>query len=120
MKKKSRWTEEEEKAIKDSIKHWEKDIVAPLCEGRKIIEQGYSLVWEDTKKKVHCMDLHCPLCHMVGKNESRCSDGCPYYVHYDFSCDMTGDGHWAKFREKPNLKTAVGMVNALKKLLPTK
>lgn len=120
MKKKSRWTEEEEKAIKDSIKHWEKDIVAPLREGRKIIEQGHSLVWEDTKKKVHCMDLHCPLCQMMSKNESRCSDGCPYYVHYDFSCDIAKDGHWAKFREKPNLKTAVGMVNALKKLLPTK
>lgn len=95
------------KAIKDSIKHWEDDIVKPLKEGRKI-KHGSTLIWQDTQEPIPCFTSHCPLCHAVGFGCSLCP-----LVH----CGLPGYP-WYTFIHNPRLKTAQAMVDKLKSLLP--
>jgi hypothetical protein len=105
-------------AIKDSIKHWEVDILKPLREGKKI---GGSLIvrWlrKDGslgKKEVKCSTADCALCKLFYHPYTDC-DRCPLNIIDNDCCD-SGSSYLA-FRDNPNIKTAEAMINTLKSLL---
>lgn len=116
-----KWTKRERKAIGDSIKHWEKDIITHLREGDKIIlSTCHDRIWKNTGEEVRHLDADCPLCKLIGL-QSAC-DKCPYNKYYGYPCDRLGvvskeHGHWRKFNVDPCLRTAIGMQRALKRLL---
>lgn len=116
-----KWTKRERKAIEDSIEHWQHDIISRLRDGDKVlIDSCHDRVWKSTGREVEHMDSNCPLCRMVGL-ENSCVK-CPYAKYYWYACDQLeiaekGAGHWRKFNIDPCLKTALGMLNALKRLL---
>jgi hypothetical protein len=60
------------KAIKDSIKHWKKDILKPLLEGKEITEYLYHPRWKDSRRIVRCYGQHCPLCKYVKEDCKLC------------------------------------------------
>ena len=95
------------KAIEDSIKHWEEDIVKPLQEGRIILR---GLRWEDNYEEVKCKDDFCPLCNLYYVEElCDCTD-CPL-----ISCGAGST--WRRFGINPCLKTAQAMVYELRAIL---
>lgn len=97
------------RAIKASIRHWERDIVKPLEEGREIDKFLWGgLWWEKTTKQVPCTIDSCALCRIFFFND--CID-CPLE-----SCGENST--YEKFYENPCLKTARAMVRKLKSLLP--
>lgn len=100
-------------ALKKSIRHWEKDIIKPLREGRKIYIPNMS--WKDTGKKLKYRGEHCELCRVYGDD---CRN-CPYYLSYGHVCDFHGvnEGHWVKFSHNPSLRTAVAMKKSLERIL---
>jgi hypothetical protein len=104
------------KAINDSIKHWEEDIIKPLREGDKIlINYDRERIWENAKTKVKCYSGYCPLCDLIG-SEDCC--GCP--LDDLQMCCENFNSPWNKFIIKPCLSTAKNMVKALQKCLEIK
>jgi hypothetical protein len=107
-------TDEEIKATKASIEHWQQ-IVDRL--GKEAInELRLNLFWE-SGDEVKCYAEDCPLCEMFYKVKfvPHCID-CPYIRLYGFAC-CGCSGHWNKFVDDPNLETATAMLDALKKIL---
>lgn len=103
------------KALERSIAHWEKDIIKPLREGRKVgLIDGW-VKWRDTKEIIPYLDVHCPLCKLYMKSGSH--EKCPYVLFYDHCCTNGGKGHWAKFDDAPSLRTAVAMKKSLERIL---
>lgn len=101
------------KAVIDSIKHWEKDVIKPLKRGEKITRGVY-------------MDDSCPLCKLQPGPD--CSH-CPYYRFYKHPCDARPEGHWSHFDRvmlakhffrKRAIKKAIEMRNALAKIIGEK
>ena len=106
-------------AIRESIRHWEVDIIQPLKEGRVI--GNMSLSWTDTQDPVLCTSKYCPLCDVYLDEDNLDEDlqeceHCPYLKHYGYVCDDP-QGHWRAFKDNPNLKNAEGMKLALLELL---
>jgi hypothetical protein len=95
------------KAIEDSIKHWEEDIVKPLQMGRVITD---ALLWADTHEYVDCNDESCPLCHLYYDNMFHSCTYCPL-----ISCGENST--WREFALNPCLKTAQAMVYELRAIL---
>ena len=115
-----KWTKEERQAIKDSITHWENDVVKPLKRGHKIIRNDDGLVWEDTLIPVKYAADDCALCVYTESRDNHSE--CPYVKFYGVDCDdnkweIVKEGHWRTFVINPNLKTAQAMVRALKRML---
>ena len=115
--------EREVQAVKESIKHWEEDIIQPLRKGRVITHHSWSLVWADNLKRVPYTSKDCPLCDAYLDKEvsdeedsEECCEHCPYYQHYAFTCDAHS-GYWTKFRNDPSLENAEEMKSALLKIL---
>jgi hypothetical protein len=101
-------------AIKASILHWQKDIVARLKQGDKISKVNKELLWQDGTE-VSCTMYHCALCMVVkpaGYNDA-CKNKCPLK-----SCSPGST--WDMFYLHPTLKNAQRMVNKLKGLLTPK
>ena len=108
-------------AVKESINHWEVDIIQPLKEGRVI--KNKSLSWTDTQEQVPCTSKYCPLCDIyLDKEVSDEEDSeefckrCPYFKHYGYACDNFL-GHWTAFAINPDLEHAEEMKLALIELL---
>ena len=99
-------------AIKDSIKHWEEDILNPLRKGRKILiinpDHLKSYYWGDTGESVKMGSWCCPLCKLF-------SSDCKYCPLE--SCVLKGDAY-VVFLDNPCFETAQGMVDKLDSLLP--
>lgn len=94
------------KAIEDSIKHWQEDIVKPLQDGRIIT--WFS--WDDTGEPVPYTGSSCALCVLYYEpKEDICTD-CPLE-----SCSY--DTTWYDFTNNPCLKTAQAMVYELRAIL---
>lgn len=112
------------KAVKDSIAHWKRDILAKLKKGIAIKEKEWDiLVWADNGKEVKCRSSSCPLCRIYYDyfNEIACF-ACPYYKKYRNPCTQSDRGtsfvgHWRKFRENLCLKTCNGMIESLENIL---
>ena len=106
-------------AIRESIRHWEVDIIQPLKEGRVI--GNMTMSWTDTQEQVPCTSKDCPLCDVYLDEDNLDEDlqeceHCPYFKHYGYVCDDP-QGHWTAFNDNPNLKNAEGMKLALLELL---
>ena len=103
--------------IEESIQHWEKDILEPLLQGRKIIFTYNldSLVWEDDNTLVPCCSGSCPLCQAYMDSDFSC-DKCPYKIQYGNVCGKKGES-WYQFYLTPNIETAKAMIEKLKYLL---
>ena len=101
------------KAVNDSIKHWNKDIIKPLEAGKKIGLPSCGfwpfLEWKHNGMEVKAYAEYCPLCEIVDEN----CDCCPLIC-----CDE--DSPWAKFHDKPTLTNARKMVKSLQKIDITK
>lgn len=108
-------SKKEIKAVKDSIKHWEKDIQAPLLKGDKIDEKG--IRWISTGQRVKFSEEDCPLCRFANEKSPFDFDAClvcPYFKKYGNSCD---EKHWLKFVHNPNLRNCNTMIRALEMIL---
>ena len=99
------------KAINDSIKHWNKDIVKPLEKGKMINKSFYGLTWGGSNLEVKIGGEYCPLCNIFGERECP---GCPLHT-IKTSCDL-GNSPWYIFKTKPTLANARKMVAALQKI----
>lgn len=109
---------EEEKALDESIEHWNEDMVGPFKKGLRAKNVEHRMVWQ--KKlwgfipiyinvgPVLCCADDCALCENC---EDFCSL-CIYTKFYGRTCDDDG-GHWNKFIDDSCLKTALDMVKAL-------
>jgi hypothetical protein len=133
-KPKHKWTPEQIKAIKDSIEHWERDIVGPLARGLKIytcpapedfrenrLYFTNDMGSTDTNKMfpVPCFSDACPLCqlYVAGSGDVvslRCIN-CPLHISGQ-DCGAPDSAYMA-FRQTPTLTTAQRMVDTLKGLL---
>jgi len=96
------------KAIEDSIKHWQEDIVKPLQDGRIII---FGFSWEDTGERVPYYGNSCALCVIYYDAYLDGCINCPLK-----SCNEEGDT-WFQFVNNPCLKTAQAMVYELRAIL---
>ena len=98
------------KAIEQSIKHWEKDILKPLLEGKQIYEGARcgTLLWKHSYKQVKLYSRSCALCKLF---EEQC-DNCPVYKN-GYHCHRE-KSPWFQFRLDPTASNAKRMINALK------
>jgi len=113
--KKLKLTSKERTALRQSIKHWERDIIAKLSLGIPI-DDGYNY------------GTHCPLCKAFHDDdvdaplESVCV-WCPYQKAYGVECDARNGkghiGHFLKYFLNPTLHTACAMVASLQRILDT-
>jgi hypothetical protein len=107
------------KAIRDSIKHWEEDMLKPLKAGKTIVlawcgGRPYRLKphWacKDDKlsmELVKCYGEDCALCHI-------------YQTDYCMDCPLGNCGSgspYSRFRLNPCIDTAEAMIKALEDLL---
>jgi len=103
------------KAIEQSIKHWEKDILKPLLEGKEIYE-GHRcriLLWKHSYKEVKCYTTSCPLCKFL-ENDCDCCPLTKYsYSKYSYCCHNM-KSPWRNFRYNPNITNARKMIKVLK------
>jgi len=111
--------ETEIKALKASIKHWNKDIIAKLATGSVIKKSTCRLYWEDGIL-VKCYENDCPLCLIFTCEDKGFDDDkpicpLPYYNHY-FTCENP-NSEWSKFHSNPCLETAKNMVKLMHKIL---
>jgi len=97
--------EQKIKAIEDSIKHWEEDIVKPLQDGMTIDGAWF---WTGTSLVVPIGGNSCPLCKIYYGKKGCCV--CPLE-----SCSY--DSTWREFAFNPCLKTAQAMVYELRAIL---
>ncbi len=99
--------------IKDSIKHWQRDILKPLQKGRKTMYKkgGYFLRWKDTLQVVPVYGDYCPLCEYT----KECCSICPLAIK-DLGCNDAGSP-WRKFINRHTVQNAQKMIDALKSLL---
>jgi hypothetical protein len=98
------------KTIRDSIRHWEIDIVSQLRLGREIEKQGGILEWTDNGQPVPCYSDSCSLCLEVNNDCRKC-----YFTHYyGKSCTFIA---WRDFNRYRNLEAALKMVNALREIM---
>ena len=113
---KQKWSKRQIKAIKASIKHWEKDIVKPFEHSYEIVGSNWFTKGEDRLKLndtfVKSGDGDCPLCESYYNN--NCIN-CPLEItnngcHYDGSS-------YGEFDKDPALENAKAMVKALESLL---
>jgi hypothetical protein len=112
--KKNTITKAELKALKASVKHWEKDICKPLREGRQIdYKEGDGLYWAGTLSYVPCYATDCPLC---GISDIFCG-GCPLRRAYPEKCGR--GSYYMRFQDNPTLKNATAMRDALQKIIDT-
>jgi hypothetical protein len=110
------------KAIKDSIEHWEVDILKPLKEGERIhrltvgIFKTTKLYWlaKDgirSKGMVSCCSEDCALCKIYfGEYRGDDCGDCPLG-----SCER--GSVYSVFYNDPTIETAEAMINTLKGLL---
>lgn len=112
--KKMTITKDELKALKASVKHWEKDICKPLREGRQIdYKDGDGLYWAGTLRLVPCYSTDCPLC----LNSDIFCTGCPLRRAYQNKCGR--GSHYMQFHDNPTLATAEAMRDVLQNIIDT-
>jgi hypothetical protein len=120
---------EEIKAVEDSIKHWQEDVINMYNKGFKI-KSTLSWVWvqdDCTVGRVKVDGSNCPLCELYYNTKTKACGECPYFKYYNYRCDETEFsnntgikeriGHWSKFVGDPYLETAINMRDALIKIL---
>ena len=114
-----RLSKRQKRSLISSIRHWQRDIKAPLEEGIKIInDNGAYFVDYPQKGKntnVPCYSEDCPMCRAYYRVYT-CTN-CPYKLYYGFQCMEVGSGHWHAFMKNPNLKTCIAMIKSMQKIL---
>ena len=113
-------SEEDKKlrAIRESIAHWEKDIVKPLKEGDTIERRGRSKTWKRSGDNLETGSGYCALCVFMGfsvMDDSRECEECPL-SQAGFGCTEK-DSAYRKFYSDLTLETAQNMVLILKNVL---
>lgn len=116
-------------AIKDSIEHWEKDIVKPLKECLEIFSKidreknRYRLYWKHMfrtffDRKVKCYAPDCQLCKIFkcGEDSYNTPLECP--LQKVDECCLNRESVYYNFIDNPCLETAEAMIEALESLLP--
>lgn len=115
--------EETIQAIRDSIEHWERDILKPLKQGNEIKrvskditlqERSIVLHWIPSGEKVKCYSDSCALCKVFYGKLQPC-EGCPLY-EAGFAC-VESNSPYTEFYHNPCLDTAQNMVLVLGNLL---
>ena len=122
---KHKLTNEEIKAVEDSIEHWEEDIRKKLLNG-DTINNSFPKSW-NTKteggiintRTVKMYDDSCPLCLLVKRDNSgyRICFRCSFYKKHKYYCTDTTFGEWHVFDCNPTLKNCNKMIKALKDIL---
>lgn len=107
-------TDEEVRAVKDSIEHWKVDIQKKFLEGDIVMEKGFGLIWKSDDSPLKNSAKHCPLCNFYS-NAEGCFD-CPYVKKYGHRCDEAG-AHWLMFARALNLQTCNDMIEVLEGIL---
>lgn len=113
-------TNEEIEAVKDSIKHWEKDIRDRFKKGDSIIGTSTPFIWSSDSSIVMMYEENCALCLLVKwKNSSgyKFCMNCAYFKKYRITCTDLKKGKWNKFRDNPTLKNCNKMIEALENIL---
>jgi len=110
-------SEEDKKirAIRESISHWERDILKPLQEGRKISDFDRQF-WEDGERLATGIGA-CALCSFVGfngSNEEVCKK-CPL-SQAGYGCVLK-DSPYLQFTYHPTLENAQNMMLVLQQVL---
>lgn len=114
--KKIELTKDKIKALKASVKHWERDMCREFAKGRAAFDDGEATIrWRDNRRMLKIGSKHCALCVRFLRNVVYCHD-CPYAVFYEISCVDSGS-HYDKFCDNPCLRTANAMKNALVRIL---
>lgn len=103
------------RAIKSSIKHWERDILKPLRAGDKIrgCPDCGCIYWQKNGKSVPYDQNACPLCKLYF--DAYCV-GCPLNEN-GMRCGAL-DSPYEKFTNTPTLRNTKAMIKALQSLLP--
>jgi hypothetical protein len=92
------------KAIKDSIEHWNTDIIARFKAGDTILRDQYGhLIWTDGTS-VKCYSANCPLCVVT---DATCKK-CPLQF-----CGTHSP--WNNFHCDPTLQNAKNMIKHIKR-----
>lgn len=101
------------KAVKDSIKHWQRDILKPLQDGNKIDSYHH---WVKGEKPVMFHGSDCALCDLRRQRKSNSCESCSYFEKYGYACSAP-NGTWYKFYMNSNLRTCKAMIKALEDIL---
>lgn len=114
-------TNDEIKAVKDSVKHWKKDIRDRLEKGDLILTDYFPYIWSSDNSAVKMYDENCALCLLLKNNNvygfKFCTD-CVYYKKYGVFCTgLNNTGAWENFRQNPTLRTCNKMIKALENIL---
>jgi len=101
-------------AIRKSIRHWVIDIKLPLLRGGKVKSDSFSgdFTWNNTEKLLPIGVRECALCSLFFNQSCR---PCPLQREGYGCCDWSGSPY-KNFTDKPCLKTANAMIDALIKV----
>ncbi len=105
-------TRKEIKAVRDSIKHWETDIVAKFDAGLTVMDISNS--WSNGDE-IHDFSDHCAMCQGFSSDANGCLL-CPYVKAYGAACD-DNDQAWDGWAEDMTKKNALAMIEKLKGIL---
>ena len=100
--KKLNLTKEQIAAVEKSIKHWERDIIKPLVNGKYRGRKHYA-------EQCALCELYC---HDIITNCSRC----PYVIKYNAVC-FKRDELWSNFDRDRTIGNAGRMRNALARII---
>lgn len=102
-------------SVKESIEHWEKDIIVPMEQkGYSIDHYKYFTLNGSCKGKVPMFGKDCQMCKDFADSVDGECFHCPYYKFYKCKCT---ENHWTVFKNYPTLKNAKQMRDALKTIL---
>jgi len=102
--------EEKTKAILDSIKQWEEDILQPLLNGKKASKYSFWKWEDDDDTDIPACSEHCPLCTLFSNSCGDCPLGKVDRCTSSYST-------WRYFMEYKGAKSAQNMIDVLKSLL---
>lgn len=107
------------KAIRKTITHWERDIMAGLSQGMHIHADSRGELRWGNGKLVKCYANSSALCRMclVGEGEIECKK-CPYLRYHGVGCNDRRSA-WFSFVTGPTIETCELMIDSLKSLIHT-
>lgn len=110
-----RLSEKQKKAIRASVRHWQKDIIDRFKIGDSVGER--SSLYNRWKSGAIIKDSSawCELCRGYAAVGGTDCDRCPYFKFYGHNCTA---GHWGQWWANSCLENAEAMRDALKAMLP--
>ena len=109
--------EEQKNATKESLSHWQHDILNRLNRGEKIInDYGVPLRWSGTSyEEVKSSSAHCALCGLYRADRWTVDcESCPLRIVTQKTCNSPS-APWINFINNPDKYSAMGMAEALRK-----